>query len=79
MQIGTMKAMRAREVLQRPLVNFWETALGMSRGFYLSLKARLKHVAAATMMCSHQVDREGEGKWNWENKRLADKVSKKAV
>lgn len=37
------------------------------------------HIAAETMMYSHQPDREGEGKWNRENKRLADKVCKKAV
>lgn len=33
--------------------------------------------AAETMMYSHRADRGREGKWNWENKRLADKVCKK--
>lgn len=38
-----MKATGAREVLRHPLVNLWETALGTSQGFYLSLKERLEH------------------------------------
>lgn len=75
MQISTMKEKKAREVLQCPLVNLWETALGTSQGFYLSLKERLKQtIASKTMMYSHQADREGEGKWDQENTRLADKA-----
>lgn len=54
-----MKETRTREVLHRPLVNLWETALGTSQGFYLLLKDRKQRVGCRDNNVLYKADRQG--------------------